>query len=143
MDIKPDETMKEGAAKIQDKGGLIPCHVNVTMVNNVCDYGKRIEHLPESLDNPIDIEINSELEMDNAMEDSFTYVNRLYEEAKVKQVKNEVLGDLRNELKTIIENQLKKSCHEETSRHKQNNDDVIMPLKEEIEYLKRELKGKK
>ena len=28
------------------------------------------------------------------MEDSFTYVNRLYEEAKLKQVKNEVLGTL-------------------------------------------------
>ena len=28
------------------------------------------------------------------MEDLFTYVNRLYEEAKLKQVKNEVLGDM-------------------------------------------------
>ena len=54
MDIKPDKTMKEVAAKIQDKGGLIPCHVSVTKVNNVCDCGKRIEHLLlESLDNPI------------------------------------------------------------------------------------------
>ena len=54
VDIKPDKTMKEVAAKIQDKGGLIPCHVSVTKVNNVCDCGKRIEHLLlESLDNPI------------------------------------------------------------------------------------------
>ena len=45
VDIKPDETMKEAAAKIQDKGGLIPCHVSVTIVNNVCDCGKRIAHL--------------------------------------------------------------------------------------------------
>ena len=45
------------------------------------------------------------------MENSFTYVNRLYEEAKLKQVKNEVLDDLRNELKTIIENQSKESYH--------------------------------
>ena len=105
--------MKEIAAKIQDKGGLNPCHVSVTMVNNVCDCGKRIEHLLlESLDNPKEIEIESELEIDNAMEDSFTFVNRLYEEAKLKQVKNEVLGDLRNELRTIIENQFKESCHE-------------------------------
>ena len=75
------------------------------MVNNVCDCGKRIEHLLlESSDNPIETEIDSKLETDNAMEDSFTYVNRLYEGAKLKQVKNEVLGDLRNELKTIIEN---------------------------------------
>ena len=41
--------------------------------------------------------------------------------------------DLRNELKTIIENQSKESCHE-TSRH--NNDDVTALLKEKIEYLK-------
>ena len=75
------------------------------------------------------------------MENSFTYVNRLYEEAKLKQVKNEVLDDLRNELKTIIENQLKESCHE-TSRYKQNNNDVIALLKENIEYLKGELKEK-
>ena len=44
---------------------------------------------------------------------------------------------MRNELKTIIK---KESCHE-TSRHKRNND-VIALLKEEIEYLKRELKEK-
>ena len=58
VDIIPDETMKEVASKIQDKGGLNPCHVSVTMVNNVCDCGKRIEHfLLESLDNSIEIEI--------------------------------------------------------------------------------------
>ena len=73
VDIKPDEIMKEVDAKIQDKWGLNPCHVNVTMVNNVCDCGKRIEHpLLESLNNPIETEIDSELEIDNAMEDSFT-----------------------------------------------------------------------
>ena len=70
------------------------------------------------------------------MEDSFTYVNRLNEEVKLKEIKNEVLGDLRNELKIIIENQFKKFYHE-TSRHKQNNDDhVIVLMKEEMEYLK-------
>ena len=42
------------------------------MVNNVCDCGKRIEHLLESLDNPIETETDSELEIDNAMYDSFT-----------------------------------------------------------------------
>ena len=75
------------------------------MLSNVCDCGKRVEHLLlESLDYPIEVEIDSELEIDNAMKDLFTYVNWLYEQAKLKQVKNEVLGDLRNELKTIIEN---------------------------------------
>ena len=103
VDIKPGETMKEVAAKIQDKGGLNPCHVSVTMVNNVCDCGKRIEHLLlEKLDNPIETEIESELEFVNSMEDSFTYVNRLYEETKLKQVKNEVLGDLRSELRKPV-----------------------------------------
>ena len=38
------------------------------------------------------------------MEDSFTYVNKLYEEAKLKQIKDEVLGDVRSELRTIWEN---------------------------------------
>ena len=79
VDVKPDETMKEVATKVQDKGGLKPCHVSVTMVNNICNCGKRIEHLLlESLDNPIEIEIESELETENSMKDSFTYVNRLY-----------------------------------------------------------------
>ena len=81
--------MKEIAAKIQGKGGLNSCHVSVTMVNNVCDCGKRIEHLLlEKLDNLIEIEIeivhSMELEIVNSMEDSFTYVNRLYEEVKLK-----------------------------------------------------------
>ena len=80
--------MKEVGAKIQGKGGVNPFHVSVTMVNNVCDCGKRIEYLLlESLDNPIEIEIESELEIDNAMEDSLTCVNRLSEEAKLKQAK--------------------------------------------------------
>ena len=58
------------------------------------------------------------------MEDSFTYISRLYGETKLKQIKNEVLDDLRNELKTTIENQFKDSCHD-TSRRKKNNDDAI------------------
>ena len=49
--------------------------------------------------------------MEKGMEGSFTYVNRFYEEEKLKQMKNEVLNDLRNELKTIIENKFKKSFH--------------------------------
>lgn len=65
------------------------------MVNSICDCGKRVEYLQlESLENPIDTQKDSELEIDIDMEDSFTQVNKLYEEAKVKQIKNEVLGDL-------------------------------------------------
>ena len=131
MDIKSDEALKEVAAKIQYKGGPNPCHVSVAMVTNVFHCGKRIEHLLlESKDNLIEIETDSELKIDNAVEDSFTYVNRFYEEEKSKQVKNEVLVDLRNKLKTIVENQFKESCHE-TYRHKQNNDDDIALWKEE------------
>ena len=79
MDIKPDETMKEVATKVQDKGGLNPCHVSVTMVINICNWGKRIDYLLlESLDNPIEIEIELELEIEDSMKDLFTYVNRLY-----------------------------------------------------------------
>ena len=74
------------------------------------------------------------------MQWKITYINRLHEEAKLKQLKNDVLCDLRNELKTIMENQFKESCHE-TSRKKQNND-VIALLKKEIEYLKGKLMGK-
>ena len=76
--------MKEVAAKMQGKGGLKTCHVSITMVNNVCDCGKIIEHLHHHTD----IEIDSELETDNVMEDLFTYVNRLYEETKLKKIKN-------------------------------------------------------
>ena len=61
--------MKEIVAKKRDKDGLKPYHVSVTMVNDVCDCEKRIGHiLLESL------EIDSELEIDNVMEDTFTYV---------------------------------------------------------------------
>ena len=112
------------------------------MVNNICDCGKRIKQLPvESLDNPKEIEIDSQLEIDNAIEDSSTYVNRLHEEAKLNQVKNEVLDHLRNELKTIIDNHFKVSYHD-TSQHKQNDNDFTALLKEEIDYLKGELMEK-
>ena len=112
------------------------------MANNVCDFGKSIKHLLlESLDNSIEKELDSQLKIDKAMDDSLTYVNRLYEEVKLKQVKNKVLDDLRNELKTTIKNQFKESYHK-TSRHKQNNDDVIALLNKEIEHLKGKLKEK-
>ena len=66
----------------------------------------------------------------------------LYEEVKLKQIKNEVLGNLTNQLKNIIENQLKECCHE-TSRHEQNNDDATALLKEEtLLYLKGKLMEK-
>ena len=52
--------MKEMAAKMEDKGGLMPCHVSVTMVSNVCDCEKGIEYvLLETLDNPRNIKIDS------------------------------------------------------------------------------------
>ena len=65
----------------------------------------------------------------------------MHEEAKLNQVKNEVLGHLRNELKTIIENHFKVSYHD-TSQHKQNDNDFTALLKEEIDYLKGELMEK-
>ena len=78
IDIKPDGTMKEVAGKIQDKLWLNACHVSVTMANNFCGCGKRIKHLLlESLDNPVDIEKESKLEIESSMENSFTYVNPL------------------------------------------------------------------
>ena len=67
-------------------------------------------------------------------------MNSLYEEAKLKHIEK-VLGDLRNELKTLIENQFKESCHK-TSRRKQSNDDAMALLKEGSEYLKWELMEK-
>ena len=48
---------------------------------------------------------------------------------------------MRNELKTTIENHFKESYHK-TSRHKQNNDDVIALLSKEREHLKGKLKEK-
>ena len=43
------------------------------MVNSICDCGKRVEYLQlESLENPIDTQKDSELEIDIDMEDSFT-----------------------------------------------------------------------
>lgn len=62
---------------------------------------------------------------------------------KLKQIKSEVLGNLANQLKNIIENQLKESSHE-TSWHEQNNDDATAVLKEEtLLYLKGKLMEKK
>ena len=68
-------------------------------------------------------------------------MHRAVSSARVSRLSVSCDYDLRNELKTIIENQFKESCHG-TSRQKQNNDDVITLLKEEIGYLKGELKEK-
>ena len=79
VDIKPHKTMKEVAAIIQDKGGLIPCHISVTMVNNIGDCGKRIEHLLlESLDNPIYewLEKRTETIIENQFKNSYHETSR-------------------------------------------------------------------
>ena len=59
-----------------------------------------------------------------------------YEETKLKPSNNEVLSDLRKELKTYMENHFKGSCHKTSRWHTQNDDDSIVPLKEKIKYLK-------
>ena len=62
--------MKEVAPKIQEKDDLKPCHVSLTMVNNVCNCEEKVEYPPlESLDNAIKIDIDSEI--DYGLEDSF------------------------------------------------------------------------
>ena len=60
---------------MQDKGDLKPCDVSVTMVNDV--------RLLKHLDNPIDLETDSQLEIDNVM----ITINRLYEQAKLFKLK--------------------------------------------------------
>ena len=54
------------------------------------------------LDIPRETEIYLALKIDNGVEDSLTYVNRLHEKDLLNHIKNKVLGNFRKELKTYI-----------------------------------------
>ena len=66
MDIQPDEPWRKQLQKSKIKS----CHVSLTMVNNVCNCQEKVKYPPlESLDNAIEIDIDSEI--DYGLEDSF------------------------------------------------------------------------
>ena len=94
--------------------------------------GKRIEHLLlERLDNLIEIEIDSKPETLRRLGDGrFAYIRKQVV-WRIKVKTSQKWSSAWLEKRTENYYQFKESCYE-TSRHKQNNDDVIALLKEEI-----------
>ena len=45
MDVLPEDTIEQVTHKIQDKGGIKPCNVNLYMVDSLCNCGKTIHQL--------------------------------------------------------------------------------------------------
>ena len=45
MDVLPEDTIEQVTNKIQDKGGIKPCNVNLYMVDSLCNCGKTIHQL--------------------------------------------------------------------------------------------------
>ena len=45
MDVLPEDTIEQVTYKIQDKGGIKPCNVNLYMVDSLCNCGKTIHQL--------------------------------------------------------------------------------------------------
>ena len=86
IDVLPEDTTEQVTYNIQDKDGIKPCNVSLSMVDALCKCGKTVSKLLlEDISTEIEIEYrpseeNKEL-LDNT-DNSMPNINFLYKEAK-------------------------------------------------------------
>ena len=85
MDVLPEDTIEQVTHKIQDKGGIKPCNVNLYMVDSLCNCGNTINQLLlEDISPEIEIEYRPSEENDKLFDNndvSMSHINFLCEEA--------------------------------------------------------------
>ena len=86
MDVLPEDTMEQVTHKIQAKGEIKPCNINLYMVDSLCNCGKTVNQLLlEDMSPEIEIEYRPSQENDKLLDNndvSMSHINLLCEEAK-------------------------------------------------------------
>ena len=101
LNVEPNTTMQEVTTKIQEQGGLQLSQVSLSMVKNSCKCGYDLTYfqLEDTSDN-IPIEVESGLEKDRTTDDYYT--NVLFEKNKLARLKDDIVSEIKTEIKTLI-----------------------------------------
>ena len=143
LEINPEETMQQITEKIQDKGGIRPCNVILTKIDTRCHCGNFSlqEFLLGDISEEIDICLLSPDEADinetkaTEIEEPALPTTNISDEDKLKQMKNDLLCNLRAELKNILEENKKDTEAISGISYKKH----IGVLQEQLDYLKGEI----
>ena len=113
LEINPEETMQQITEKTQDKGGIRPCNVSLIKIDTRCHCGhvSLQELLLEDISEEIDICLLSpdEADTNEAKLESTEFdepglpTSNISDEDKLKQMKGDLLCNLRAELKNMLE----------------------------------------
>ena len=107
LNVEPNTTMQEVTTKIQEQGGLQLSQVSLSMVKNSCKCGHDLAHfLFEETSENIPIEVGSGHEKDRTKDDYYT--NLLFEKTKLAGLKDDIVSEIKTEIKTVINEKLDK-----------------------------------
>ena len=101
LNVELNTTMQEVTTKIQEQGGLHLSQVSLSMVENSCKCGHDLTHfLLEDTSENIPIEVESGHEKDRITDDYYT--NLLFEKTKIAKLKDDIVSEIKTEIKTVI-----------------------------------------
>ena len=78
----------------------------------------------------------------NGSNDLFSYISYLFNEVKFKQLKEDIIGNLKVELKELVEQNCKKLKSDLSSYLGHKQDEVILVLLDKISHLQKEVNDK-
>ena len=131
LNVEPNTTMQEVTTKIQEQGGLQLSQVSLIMVKNSCKCGHDLTHfLLEDTSENIPIEVESGHEKDRTTDDYYT--NLLFEKNKLARLKDDIVSEIKTEIKTVINEKFDKI---ELMKH-QDESNKEHTLKKQLDSLR-------
>ena len=100
-------TMQDVTTKIQEESGLQLSQVSLSMVKNSCKCGHDVTHfLLEDTSKIISTEVEPGHKKDRITDDYYT--NLLFKETKLAKLKDDIVSEIKTEIKTVINAKLDK-----------------------------------
>ena len=133
LNVEPNTTMQEVTTKIQEQGGLQLSQVSLSMVKNSCKCGHDLTHfLFEDTSENIPIEVGPGHEKDRTKDDYYT--NLLFEKTKLAGLKDDIVSEIKTEIKTVINEKFDKI---ELMKH-QDESNKEHTLKKQLDSLRQD-----
>ena len=132
LNVEPNTTIQEVTTKIQEQGGLQLFQASLSMVKNSCKCGHDLTHyLLEDTSENIPIEVESGHKNDKITEANY-YTNLLFEKTKLAKLKDDIVSEIKTEIKTVINEKFDKI---ELRKHQDENNKEHA-LKKQLDSLR-------
>ena len=106
IDVKPEETMKEFVARVGKLGRMEKVKINIIQHSCICNNDST-DILLEDISKYINVHIDFQHElMDSDNTKSTSEINAMYEELRYKQLKENVMQDVKKELDLSFQQRL-------------------------------------